>query len=350
MKTFHRPTAFACLALLLALLTACSREEPIHHIQLLTFGTIVDVTLYGVEADRAREVFAAVEEDFRTMHAAWHAWKPGPLARVNELLATGAAFSAPPSVLPLIVRSQELARRSGGLFNPAIGKLLALWGFQSDERPPGPPPAPEAIAALVAARPSMDDLIVDGITVRCTNPAVRLDFGAMAKGYGVDLVIEHLRQMGVENAIVNAGGNLRAIGRRGDRPWRIGIRNPRGPGIIASVEVQGDESVITSGDYERYFEYEGVRYHHILDPRTGYPAQGVAAVTVIHDNATEADVASTALLIAGVEHWRETARALGVKQVMLIASDGTIHMSPAMAERIRFETEQPPHVIRSDPL
>lgn len=352
-KTAPARTAWRALLLavcLLPLLAACSRDEPVYHGQFLAFGTIIDVTFHGVEPERARQAAEAVEKDFNKMHTTWHAWKPSEVTRVNEQLAAGEAFAVPSSVLPLIARSQELSRKSSGLFNPAIGRLLNLWGFQSDERPPGPPPSPDAIKALVEARPSMDDLSLDGVTLRSGNPAVKLDFGGIAKGYGIDRVIDHLRRMGIRNAIVNAGGNLRAVGRRGERPWRIGIRNPRGPGILASVEVEGDASVVTSGDYERYFEYEGVRYHHILDPRTGYPTQGVASVTVIHDNAAEADVASTALLIAGPERWHEAARDLGIKYVMLITSDGIAHMNPAMAERIRFETEKPPRVILSDPL
>lgn len=347
-RTGWRALLFAVC--LLPLLAACSRDEPVYHEQFLAFGTIIDVTLYGMEPKRAHQAADAVEKDFNYMHTTWHAWKPSALTRVNEQLATTEAFAAPPSVLPLIVRSQELSRKSGGLFNPAIGQLLNLWGFQSDERPPGPPPSPDAIKALVDAHPGMDDLNLDGVTLRSSNPAVKLDFGGIAKGYGIDMVIDHLRQMGIRNAIINAGGNLRAIGRHGERPWRIGIRNPHGPGILASVEVDGDASVVTSGDYERYFEYKGVRYHHIIDPRTGYPTQGVASVTVIHDNAAEADVASTALLIAGPERWHEVARNLGIKYVMLITSDGTAHMNPAMAERVRFETEKPPRVVLSAPL
>lgn len=347
-RTAWRTLLFA--ACLLPLLVACSRDDPVYHEQFLAFGTIIDVTLYGVEPERARRAAEAVEKDFNNMHTTWHAWKPSEVTHVNELLATTEAFAVPPSVLPLIIRSQELSRKSGGLFNPAIGQLLNLWGFQSDERPPGPPPSPDAIKSLVDAHPNMDDLRLDGATLRSGNPAVKLDFGGIAKGYGIDVVIDHLRQMGIENAIVNAGGNLRAIGRHGERPWRIGIRNPRGPGILAAVEVEGDASVVTSGDYERYFEYEGVRYHHILDPRTGYPTQGVVSVTVIHDNATEADVASTALLIAGPERWHEVARSLGIKHVMLITADGTAHMNPAMVKRVRFETEKPPRVVLSDPL
>lgn len=204
---------------LLPLLAACSRDEPIHHEQFLAFGTLIDVTLYGVEPERARRAAEAVEKDFNNMHTTWHAWKPSEVTHVNELLATTEAFAVPPSVLPLIIRSQELSRKSGGLFNPAIGQLLNLWGFQNDERPPGPPPSPDAIKTLVDAHPDMDDLNLDGVTLRSGNPAVKLDLGGIAKGYGIDMVVDHLRQMGIRNAIINAGGNLRAIGRHGERPW-----------------------------------------------------------------------------------------------------------------------------------
>jgi thiamine biosynthesis lipoprotein len=196
----------------------------------------------------------------------------------------------------------------------------------------------------------MDDVAIDGIEMYSTNDAVRLDLGGFAKGYGVDVAIEHLREMGITNAVVNAGGDLRAIGRHGNRPWRVGIRNPRGPGILASVDVQGDESVFTSGDYERYFEYEGIRYYHILDPRTGYPARGARSVTVFDDNAAEADAAATAIFVAGPEEWYEVAKSMGIKAVMLVDTRGTIYMTPNLKDRIYFDVKPLPKIIYSEPL
>ncbi len=190
----------------------------------------------------------------------------------------------------------------------------------------------------------MDDLILDGGQLRSTNPAAQLDFGAIAKGYGVDLAIARLRELGIQNAIINAGGNLRAIGKHGDRPWRIGIRNPRGEGVLASIETHGDESILTSGDYERFYEYQGKRYHHIIDPRNGYPATGVISVTVIADDAATADAASTALFVAGPQRWHEIVKKLGITQVMLIDDKGRMVVTPAMAKRIRFEVDPPPNV------
>jgi thiamine biosynthesis lipoprotein len=331
-------------------LLACSAPPSAYHEQLLVFGTVVDIKLWGVDDATGQQVVAQLAEDFDYMHRTWHAWHPGALGRINQMLPTGESFSGAPSVLPLIQRATELSERSGGLFNPAIGKLIALWGFASDEPPKGPPPQPAEIQALLDAQPRMQDVVIDGVSLRSSNPAVKLDFGAFAKGYAVDRAIERLRELGIDNAIVNAGGDLRAIGRHGERPWRVGVRHPRGPGILASVEVSGDESVFTSGDYERYFDWEGVRYDHIIDPRSGYPAQGVASVTVFAQQADLADAAATALSVAGPRDWLPVARAMGVTGVMLVDEQGTVYMTPGIQERIRFEVEPLPPVVITAPL
>jgi thiamine biosynthesis lipoprotein len=341
---------FVLIVVALLWVTSCGREPEAYHEQLIGFGTLIDIKIWGEEEQTAREAVQAIEDDFKYMHYAWHAWNPGPLSRINELLPTGERFSAPPSVLPLIKKAKEFATKSQGKFNPAIGRLIKLWGFASDDPPHGPPPTQEQIDTLLEKKPSMDDVKIDGIEMYCTNDAVRLDLGGFAKGYGVDVAIQHLRDLGIDNAVVNAGGDLRAIGRHGKRPWRIGIRNPRGAGVLASVDVQGDESVFTSGDYERYFEYEGIRYYHIIDPRTGYPARGATSVTVFDDNAAEADAAATAIFVAGPEEWYETAKSMGVKAVMLVDTRGTVYMTPNLKERIYFDVKPLPKIVYSDPL
>ena len=196
----------------------------------------------------------------------------------------------------------------------------------------------------------MTDIESKGITIHSRNPDVMLNFGAIAKGYAIDKSIERLKELNINNAIINAGGDLHAIGTHGDRPWAIGIRNPRKEGIIASLKIQNDESVFTSGDYERYFEFNGKRYHHIIDPRTGYPSAGTTSVTVIHSDSSIADAASTALFIAGKDHWYAIAKEIGIKYVMLIDSEGNAYMNPAMKARIHFESETPPKIILSSPL
>ncbi len=326
------------LIVILVFLTACDRQPVAYHEQLLVFGTVVDVKLWDVEEALGRQAVTRLADDFDYMHNAWHAWHPGPLGRVNQLLASGESFTLPPSILPLIQRSSELSQRSNGLFNPAIGKLTALWGFASDDPPKGPPPSAETIRAFLDQQPSMEDIRLNGLTIQTANPALKLDFGAFAKGYAVDRAIDILRELGINNAVVNAGGDLRAIGRHGDRPWRVGIRHPREAGILASVETEGDESIFTSGDYERYFDWQGTRYDHIIDPRSGYPAQGLSSVTVFARRADLADAAATALFVAGPDekNWLPVARAMGVSGVMLVDDDGRVQLTPGIRRRIYF--------------
>lgn len=314
---------------------------------MLAFGTLVEVSIYTADEALAREAADTVRADLEYMHRAWHPWERGALGRTNQLLAMGGWFSVNPSVLPLLELSRELERLSDGLFNPAMGELIALWGFHGDERTGEPPPDEARIREVLARGPSMDHIEIDGIRARATRPGIRLDPGGFAKGYGVDRAMERLIDMGIEHAIINAGGDLRAIGRPGDRPWRIGIRHPDGESVIASLELGGDESVYTSGDYERFFEFDGMRYHHILDPRTGRPARDTRSVTVLHDDGALADAAATALFVAGPRRFAEIAQRMGVNHALLIDRQGEVFMTPAMAGRIRFEAQPAPtvHVV-----
>lgn len=164
----------------------------------------------------------------------------------------------------------------------------------------------------------------------------------------MDNAIAILQQQGIQHAVVNIGGDLRAIGTHGERPWIIGIRHPRHDRVLASVAVSDDESVFSSGDYERFFTYEGKRYPHILDPRTGYPADQAMSSTVIHDNASMADAAATAIFVAGSD-WPTVAAAMGIDMVMLVTEDGEVEMSPAMQKRVRLTGHDREPVIREIP-
>jgi thiamine biosynthesis lipoprotein len=136
----------------------------------------------------------------------------------------------------------------------------------------------------------------------------------------------------------------------GDKPWLIGIRHPNGTDVLAALAVSGEESVISSGNYERFREYEGVRYSHIIDPRNGKPAQGLSSVTVIARSGALADAASTALTVAGLQDWHRIARQMGVKYVMLMDEKGIIYVNPAMAKRVQFPADKKPQIIVSNPL
>ena len=323
------------LGLLLGLLLGgCRGETPVTTTRFNAFGSQVDLSLVGVNPGQAERAAAAIKQDFEFMHRAWHAWEPGPMGRINQLLPKGEPFVAPPSVMPLVRLSQRYAEQSGGLFNPAIGNLIDLWGFHSDSPECQPPPSQRSIERLVRANPQMSDIRIQGLELQGTNPALKLDFGPIAKGYAIDLAIDALRDLGVRHALVQIGGDLRAIGDRSGQPWRVAIRRPSGSGVLAILKIRGDESVGNAAAYERNFIYGGTTYHHILDPRTGWPAQDTLAVTVAHGDATTADAAATALFIAGPAHWHSVARAMGIRFVLLVDSKGALHMSPEMQARL----------------
>lgn len=326
-------------ALLTAALVGCRGATPVYTTRFPAFGNLVDLSIVGADRAQAERASELIEQDFAFMHRAWHAWEPGPLGRANKLFAGKDAFAAPPSVLPLIRKSREYANQSDNLFNPTIGHLIELWGFHTDSPECRPPPDRARIERLVTADPQMSALHLDGLLARSDNPAIKLDFGAIAKGYGIDLAVEHLRELGITNAMVNAGGDMRAIGDRSGQPWRVAIRRPSG-GVLGVIMVSGDESLFTSGDYDRNFIYEGRTYHHIIDPRTGYPADGTRSVTVAHADATTADAAATALFVAGPSGWHQVAQRMGIGYVLLVDSEGTVHMNPAMAERVEFLDEE----------
>lgn len=355
MKLTNAATLFYILCVS-TLIVGCSKQ-PGQEIKrtLLQFGTLIEITIYDAEPGLARKALDQLEQDFALYHATWTPWEASTLSRTNQLLETGGSFSVAPSLLPLIEQSKILSEKSQGLFNPAIGNLINLWQFHKHDDPEIRPPENELISELVRQHPSMDDLQLNGIKLQSRNTATQLNFGAFAKGYAIDLSMDFMNSNGINNVVINAGGDLSVSGTHGNRPWEIGIRHPRdngsgNNGIIAWLEAYDKESIFTSGDYERYYIYQGQRYHHILDPRTGYPAKGTASVTVIHDNAGTADAAATALFIAGTERWLEVARNMGIKYVMLIDTEGNIYMNPNMEKRVHFQKDAIHNILLSEPL
>ncbi|RMH21622.1 MAG: FAD:protein FMN transferase [Gammaproteobacteria bacterium] len=329
----------------LLLVTGCSdTDREAASTRFMVMGTLVDIAIWGEDKETAEKGFHLVEQTMHEINATWHAWRPSLLTRINQSLANDRSISVTSQQLSLIRRAKDLSVITNGYFDPATGALSLLWGFQQDDLPTGPPPDEKAIKAILSSYASIRDLDIHGNTISTLNKNIRLDFGAFAKGYAVDLAMEKLKQVGIRNAIINAGGDLRAIGTHGHRPWRIGVRDPRNPGkgnlngggILAAIETRQDESVFTSGDYERYYIYQGKRYHHILDPRTGYPSRDFTSVTVIYDNATDADALATALMVAGKAHWRTVANAMHAQSVMLIDHDNHVILTPTMQKRVRF--------------
>jgi thiamine biosynthesis lipoprotein len=319
-------------------LLSCGRTPQDHRQTLLVFGTLLDIQAYTDQPDRFDEGVRRLDETFQQMHREWHAWKgDGELVQLNRAIARGEGLEVSPSLVSLLRQAKAYAGKSEHLFNPAIGELIGLWGFHSDQPPGGPPPDAGQIESLLKSKPSMDNISFQGNLIRSDNPVVSFDLGAFAKGYALKLAIDELKRFGIDNAIVNAGGDLCVSGQHGDRPWMIGIRHPLEEGVIASLGVSHGECVLTSGNYERYREYEGVHYAHIIDPRSGYPVAHVASATVVSRDGGLADAAATALSVAGPGDWQRIASRMGLSEVMLVDDKGTVYLTQEMNSRIRFQ-------------
>ncbi|MEA1889149.1 MAG: FAD:protein FMN transferase [Pseudomonadota bacterium] len=344
----YRRWVASALFILTALLTACERQS-LYRYQSFAFGTLIEIKIRSDNKSLANRASASLFADFDRMHNDWHAWQPGLLTQTSSLLTSGQWFTANSAVLALIKLSKHYSEMSNGLFNPVIGKLIQAWGFQGSEQPRYPPDQ-NTIDRLLQQLPTMNDVDIEDGRLRGNNSWLQLDLGAIAKGYAVSAGLKKMHGLGIKNALINAGGDLCGIGDQGQRAWRIGIRDPSGEGIIASINLENDECVFTSGDYERYFTHEGKRYHHIIDPRTGYPADQAVSVTVLHKNGALADAASTALFIAGPDDWQQLAKKMAVSDVMMIDKQGRIIMTPSMQKRIKLEPGNKNRIIISKPL
>ena len=342
LSTLKILTLTACLWLV-----SCVEKPAGEHAEFFVFGTLVEVTTWGADKELSQKAFDRLHARFQEMHRDWHAWEPGLLTEINGAFASGQSATANPAILELTRRSQRIEEQTGGRFNPAIGGLVRLWGFHTSEYPiKGPPPGKAAIEALVEQRPSSLDIRINGLEMSTHNRSVQLDFGGIAKGYAIDLAIDTLSQMGISNAIVNAGGDLKAVGSHGDRPWRVAIRDPAG-GIIGILDSSEDEAIFTSGNYERYRQENEKRYPHILDPRTGWPVEEISSVTVITNEGLLADAAATALVVAGLNEWEGVAHLLDLDKVLVVDENGRVYLTAEMNKRIEFSGEVDKKIIET---
>ena len=323
-------------------LTACSRDR-LWQQEAFVFGTRVEVAVWGADADAAQRAMGAVLREFDRMHSAYHAWQPSALTAVNAALARGEAAAVSPELAAMLANAKALAARGDNTFNPAIGRLIALWGFHSDQFAAALPD-PDVLRAEVARAPSMADVHIDGQQVRSDNPAVQFDLGGYAKGYALDRAAAILRAEGIDNALINIGGNVMALGAKGGQAWQVGIQHPRAPQPLAALALYDGEAIGTSGDYQRYFEVDGKRYCHLLDPRSGEPVMHTQALTVLVSARPEAgtlsDVASKPLFIAGAG-WPQLARQLRLPQVLRVDAAGRVQVSRALHARLDYVGGQP---------
>jgi len=326
------------LALVCLLALAGCARNPLHSQESYVFGTRVEVLVWGEPEDKARAAVAEVLREFDRLHRTYHAWQPSEMTALNEAIAAGKPRQVTPEFAGFIRDAQQMAVKGDYLFDPGVGRLVELWGFHDDTFKPQLPD-PAKLAELVRAHPSIADITVDGTTVSSRNKAVALDFGGYLKGVALDRAAAILKGKGIANALINIGGNVMALGSKGGTPWRVGIQHPRQTAPLATLDLKDGEAIGTSGDYQRYFELDGKRYCHLIDPRTGWPATATQAVTVLipprPDGATGmwSDVASKPLFVAGAQ-WRQLAARLGLGLVLYVDAGGRVEPTDAMKARV----------------
>ena len=299
----------------------------------LVLGTLVTVKLYG-DAEVVRlpveRAYAALDRVDSLMS---RYRDDGALRRLEQTAQKG--VQTPAELAAVLARSQRFAALTGGAFDCTVGALSGLWNFPDALAPPDSAAVDSALALV-----GYEGLQVEGKIVRIGRPGTRLDLGAAAKGYAVDRMVAVFEEAGIAGGLIDAGGDIRYWGAKPDgRPWVFGVQHPRDPTRYTEVDDLGLAAIATSGDYQQYFEWEGARYHHLLDPRTGYPARACASATVWAGTALDADILSTAVFVLGPERGLALVAELeGVEALVFYERDGQLEYraSAGVDGRFRF--------------
>jgi len=263
------------------------------------------------------------------MHAVDRCMSPHkPESELSRINRDAARVPVPvsPELFHLLERALAFSRLSGGAFDITFASAGHLYDYRERIRP-GPRDLERARAVI-----GHEGLLLDPATrgVRFARPGMRIDLGGFAKGHAVDRGAAILRSRGVRHAIVTAGGDSHIVGDRRGRPWTIGVADPRRPGELAAVLPLVDVALSTSGDYERYFEEDGVRYHHVLDPRTGASATGARSVTILAPDGLTSEALSKSVFVMGVEEGMRLVESLEGVDAVVVDAQGVLHYSSGL--------------------
>ena len=286
----------AMIVALLVLLVGCGAQNPESR-TVFAMDTGMDLTVWGEDQAVAADALQVLIQE---LEKRWSATDAGSvLSQMNEdeavLTSEERAF---------LEQVEALCQRTDGTFDPMLHNVVSQWGFMDGQYRV---PSQKELEAALAEK--------------------KWNLGAVVKGYTGRRAVELLQTMEVQRAILNLGGNVQTYGQKPDgSPWIIGIQNPKGGNYVGTVSVSGTMAVVTSGDYQRYFEKDGVKYHHIFDPKTGMPASsGLSSVTVICEDGVVADALSTALFVMGLEAASEFWRGSDDFEAVFIDREGKIY-------------------------
>lgn len=333
------------VVLVAALATGCSRAPERDHTkpsnepyafskETVIMGSSLQVTVWTADDPGATTAIDAVFAEFDRLDHLMSVWKEGSdVLRLNAA-AGREPVRVSPETLDVLTVARQVSEWTDGKFDVTFGALSGLWKFDHDQDDRIPHPADvQARLPLVDYRAlDVDDT---SRTAFLRRPGMRVHLGGIGKGFAVDRAAALLRAEGITDFLIQSGGDLYAGGRRGDRSWRAGIRDPRGPAdqVFAAMDVH-DETFSTSGDYERFFLQDGRRYHHILDPDEGAPARGCRSVTIVARQAVLADALSTGVFVLGPEAGMALIEKLPDVEGVIVTSGNDVLVSSGLTERL----------------
>lgn len=305
-------------------------------------GTIWAVTLVSDDAAKARDAAERALDEIARLESSLSEWRPdSDISRVNQNAGV-APVVVGPELIACVKAGLEVARWSGGAFDISWAALRGLWDFSADSA--HVPPSAARVKAMLPLWNYRNIVLNEKkSTVFLKKKGMQIGLGGVAKGYALDRAGELLQQAGFQNYLIYAGGQVLVHGMKGERRWRVGIQHPREPRHFAFVEVE-DGSLATSGDYEHSYEHEGTVYHHIIDPKTGFPSRASSSVTLIAKTALWADAVDTAVFIKGPQQGLELLKTApgGPFDVAAVDPQMRLSLSPHMRERLVMTAEIAP--------
>lgn len=336
------------LVLILSFLsiTGCGQQESMASISdtQFKFNTVMTITIYGY-TDTA--IFNDIWAEFDRMEQSFSAnIETSDISRFNDTKSTE-PIPLPRDIINMIERALPFSEKSQGKFDPTIEPVVKLWAISTDTpRKPSQGELDEALKHVGYEQLTLD--VANG-TLAKKDPNVRIDLGSIAKGYSADVIAGFLKEKGIERAILNLGGNIFAVGEKAkDTPWNVGVQNPFEPSgdVLATIKVV-NKSVVTSGTYERFFEQDGVKYHHILSPYDGYPINNeIIGVSIISDRSVDGDILSTTTFSLGLEKGRALIDSLDNVAAIFITQNKDIYFAGDKTLLETFKLEQDGYTIK----
>jgi thiamine biosynthesis lipoprotein len=329
----------ALLVGFLAALAACAEPKDAATAQIVertavTMGSELALTAWTADETAAVAAFDAVFAEFERLESLMSVWRPGSEVERLNAAAGRMPVAVGDDMRRVLADARQVSEWTGGKFDVTFGALSGLWKFDHDQDNRVPDPA-----AVRARLPLVDYTALEiddrARTAYLQAAGMRVHLGGIGKGYAIDRGAEILRRRGLRDFMMQSGGDLYVSGRRGDRPWRVGIRDPRGPADRSFAVLDlSDATFSTSGDYERAFIHEGRRYHHILDPDLGEPARGCRSVTIVTDRATIADGLSTGVFVLGPTAGMALIERLPNVEGVIVTDHNQVLVSSGLNERL----------------